>query len=726
MDERKIDFIVCVSESICCEECMRYISDLIIPDGYRIDVLTVFEAEGMTKGYNEAMQESDAKYKVYLREDTFLLNRNFIADILDIFQKNDRIGMLGVAGTDVLLDNGDFLKWNIGSIMAYDGRCIKDHFELRQTSATYEKVEALEGTLIATQYDVSWREELTGWSFYSVSQSVEMKKQGYEVVVPYQENAWCYRDNAIINAEDYEKDHSQMQKLYPEYFPTRRMGGEVEKYRENGRMAEQMRELLTRYVEIHLYHDLGKLLERQRYNWLPDMQVQEVMNLIEIYSLEKMSTEKVHCKWFEMNQWKEMYQSYRNMRWTLLRMAYGRADSRISELEKAVAAGEISKDAIRKVENVCMCGPKGTQRDLFGKIKEEPLVSVVIPVYNGENIINETLDSVLSQTYYNMEVIVIDDASVDGSRERILAYNDDRIRSVFLEKNRHVCYAGNEGFKLACGKYVAVIGHDDVWETDKVEKQITFLEEHPTYNLCFSWADIIDENGQNRNRENKELYQRFCSGNYPTKKWIRKLLESNNFFCAPSVCIRREALQESGGYRYALVQLQDYDLWLRLLKTGEVYIFQEKLTRYRRFFEKGKNISEDNAATRIRDAHERQWIHYNNIKNMSAQEFLEIFSDDLKNPAATQEKEVLCEKAIWLWNGGNCFAEDMFAQLFEDEESRNILEEEYGVGLKDFYEMNTKPMLFDDSAMDVIKNKNRKLSEYEKRIERLEEELCKL
>ena len=51
----------------------------------------------------------------------------------------------------------------------------------------------------------------------------------------------------------------------------------------------------------------------------------------------------------------------------------------------------------------------------------------------------------------------------------------------------------------------------------KWKKQITFLEEHPTYNLCFSWADIIDENGQNRNRENKELYQRFCSGNYPTK-----------------------------------------------------------------------------------------------------------------------------------------------------------------------------------------------------------------
>lgn len=67
----------------------------------------------------------------------------------------------------------------------------------------------------------------------------------------------------------------------------------------------------------------------------------------------------------------------------------------------------------------------------------------------------------------------------------------------------------------------------------------------------------------------------------------------------------------------------------------------------------------------------------------------------------------------------------MFARLLEDEECRNILEEEYGVGLKDFYEMNTRPMLFDDSAMDVIKNKNTKLTEYEKRIEHLEEKLCK-
>ena len=110
-----------------------------------------------------------------------------------------------------------------------------------------------------------------------------------------------------------------------------------------------MRELLIRYMELHLYHDAGKLLGRQRYNWLPDMQVQEIMNLMEIYSMEEMSTQKVHSKWFEMNQWEEMYQSYQNMRRTLLRLSYGREDCRIPELERAVAGGEISKDAVRKI-----------------------------------------------------------------------------------------------------------------------------------------------------------------------------------------------------------------------------------------------------------------------------------------------------------------------------------------------------------------------------------------
>ena len=95
-----------------------------------------------------------------------------------------------------------------------------------------------------------------------MSQSIEMERQGYQIAVPYQKNAWCYCDNAILNAEDYEDGDSQMHKLYPEYFPTERTDEEVKKYRENSRIAKQMRELLIRYMELHLYHDAGKLAAR--------------------------------------------------------------------------------------------------------------------------------------------------------------------------------------------------------------------------------------------------------------------------------------------------------------------------------------------------------------------------------------------------------------------------------------------------------------------------------
>ena len=695
MDEKKIAFIICVNDFWYYEECVRYIHELYVPDGYSIDVLCIQEADSMAQGYNGGCEAADAKYKVYLHQDTFITNRNFIYDILHIFE-NRRIGMIGVVGATELTEP---VNWDTGSMAFYNPQLAQNTEGLKQDVARkWIEVKAAGKYLLATQYDIPWQETDGSWSNYNIVQSMEMRKAGYQVVVPYQGKPWCYHDGGWESST----------KIF----------GKEDAYRS---IAEELRRLL----QNQKFPELNDIAENLQDKKIDNIAIQEIMDLAEIYRLESGRVAPNHSEWFACNDWKKIEEYYRWLRFVILRIVHQREDERIAELKTCVEEERISRDAIHKVETVCMRRSHEAQGCLFGKIKEEPLVSVVMCVHNSENVVGEALESILSQTYHNMEIIVIDDASTDGSAEKILSYKDDRIRPVFLEKNRHICYAGNEGFKLARGKYVAVIGHDDIWETDKIEKQVVFLEEHPTYNLCFSWADIIDENGQNRNSENKDIYQRFCSGNYPAKIWIRKLLESNNFFCAPSVCIRREALRESGGYRYALVQLQDYDLWLRLLKTGEVYIFQEKLTRYRRFFEKGKNISEDNARTRIRDAHERQWIHYSYVNNMSVQEFLEVFSGNLKNPAAAQEKEILCEKAFWLWDGGNCFAEDMFSQLLEDEECRNILEEEYGFGLKDFYEMNTRPMLFDDSAMDVIKNKDRKLSEYEKRIERLEEKLCK-
>ena len=110
MNEKEICFIICTNDKLYAEECLYYINHLIIPEGYQIDILTVEEAKSMTSGYNEAMEYSQAKYKVYLHHDTFIVNPFFIQDILDIFQSDKQIGMIGVIGAPKIPKNG--IMWD--------------------------------------------------------------------------------------------------------------------------------------------------------------------------------------------------------------------------------------------------------------------------------------------------------------------------------------------------------------------------------------------------------------------------------------------------------------------------------------------------------------------------------------------------------------------------------------------------------------------------------------
>lgn len=322
--------------------------------------------------------------------------------------------------------------------------------------------------------------------------------------------------------------------------------------------------------------------------------------------------------------------------------------------------------------------------------KDDPLVSVIVPAYNSADVIGETIEGILQQTYRNMEVIIIDDASTDATREVILSYQDKRIKPIFLDKNRNVCHAANVGLQAAFGKYVAMSGHDDLWKKDKLRRQIQFLEDHPTYSVCFTWADIIDENGNKINQKWNRLYQLFHSDNLSRNQWVRKLLLEGNSFCAASACVRSELFQKTGYFRYGLLQLQDYDLWLRLLLEGPVYVLQENLTLYRRFDKAGRNLSEINPKTTVRNINEVQWIVYDIIDRLSDEDFSEIFKEEFGGSKVKSKKEILCEKAILLWAAGNFFYEKYFIELLEDEECRSILEEKYHITLQDFYELNSK------------------------------------
>ena len=206
MTNRKVCFIICVNDYKYMQECLHYIKNLIVPDGYTIDVLTINEADSMASGYNAAMKESDAKYKIYMHQDVFLIKKDILADILHIFEDED-IGMIGLIGTEKMPADG--CMWNaprVGRIYSCGVFSTKEFIASDKNEKLYMEVEAVDGLFIATQYDTEWREDIfTGWDFYDASQSEEFRRKGYKVVVPYMDSSWGIHDDGFLNLEKYNK-----------------------------------------------------------------------------------------------------------------------------------------------------------------------------------------------------------------------------------------------------------------------------------------------------------------------------------------------------------------------------------------------------------------------------------------------------------------------------------------------------------------------------------------
>ena len=167
MDNQKITFIVCSDSELCYEECLGYIDRLRIPDGYEIDVICITGADSMTEAYNAAMESSDAKYKIYLHQDVFILYPYFLYSLVEIFQVSSHIGMIGMAGTDVFPE--DYMMWSqslVGNICSKSGPpCDYKNYRYKLED-NFSVMDAIDGLLIATSYDIPWRTDLLdGWDF---------------------------------------------------------------------------------------------------------------------------------------------------------------------------------------------------------------------------------------------------------------------------------------------------------------------------------------------------------------------------------------------------------------------------------------------------------------------------------------------------------------------------------------------------------------------------------
>ncbi|MBO5474590.1 MAG: glycosyltransferase family protein [Lachnospiraceae bacterium] len=206
IEETEICFIICTNNPVYAEECIYYIRHLTVPEGVRINILTVEDAKSLTSGYNEALKYSQAKYKVYLHHDTFIINSDFIQDCLEIFESDPRIGMIGNVGVKTMPASG--VMWDADRYgMLYEQHIYETQLLANAISPelAYLEVDAIDGFLMVTQYDVPWREDLFDkWDFYDCSQSMEFIKKGYKVVVPNMKNPWCVHDCGFINLEQYD------------------------------------------------------------------------------------------------------------------------------------------------------------------------------------------------------------------------------------------------------------------------------------------------------------------------------------------------------------------------------------------------------------------------------------------------------------------------------------------------------------------------------------------
>jgi glycosyltransferase involved in cell wall biosynthesis len=208
-------------------------------------------------------------------------------------------------------------------------------------------------------------------------------------------------------------------------------------------------------------------------------------------------------------------------------------------------------------------------------MKELPFVTVFTPNYNKSKFLEETIESVLQQTYGNFEYIIIDDCSTDDSWDIInkYAFKDDRIKIYRNDENMKIVKTRNKGFQLSSNnaKYFAILDSDDVSTPNRLENQIKFLEENPQYGLVGSNTIIIDE-------ESKEIgYRNYVLSDLE----IRKVITRINPIAQSSVLIRKKAIQEVGLYDEKWHVCQDYDYWLRIGINWKLKNISTPLVKYR-------------------------------------------------------------------------------------------------------------------------------------------------
>ena len=200
-----------------------------------------------------------------------------------------------------------------------------------------------------------------------------------------------------------------------------------------------------------------------------------------------------------------------------------------------------------------------------------PELSIIMPLFNNERYVGKAIQSLLSQSYTDFELIVLDDASTDNSLQIVKSFSDSRIRILLNPQNQGIVYCRNKGLEVARGTYIAPFDSDDVAMPEKFRKQIDFLITHPEYGMIGSWAKQINEEG-------KLLKTKWKLDAAPQS--IPSILLFRNYFVQSSIVLRRESIPV-GGYKLGYDIVEDYIMWADVSRKYITGNFPEYLVQYR-------------------------------------------------------------------------------------------------------------------------------------------------
>lgn len=210
-----------------------------------------------------------------------------------------------------------------------------------------------------------------------------------------------------------------------------------------------------------------------------------------------------------------------------------------------------------------------------------PIVSVVIPAYNCERYIAETINSVLNQTYNNLDVIVVDDESTDRTRDVVRSFGG--LVKLITQPNSGVCVARNNGIRESIGEYVCLMDHDDYWIPEKLEIELSVFYENSELGLVFSdftlWEPLEDGSHPSPNNYMSSIIDDSIDQNY--SGWIYHTLLMDCWILTSTSMIRSEVFDRCGLYDENIPYSEDWDLWLRISQEYPMAKIKMSTTLYR-------------------------------------------------------------------------------------------------------------------------------------------------